>query len=63
MADQRPMKAFVVVAPGGVHYLGLCSDEEDAWRVALGWPSAQEIEQHKAKGWYAAEATLNWKKP
>jgi hypothetical protein len=31
-----------------------------AWAIALGWPSDEEIDEHKAAGWYAAPAVLTW---
>jgi hypothetical protein len=54
---------WVVVAPDGVHWLGEASDEAGAWNVALGWPDQGEIDWHKTAGWYAAPATLTWKRP
>lgn len=57
MADYMP---WVVVAPTGVHWLGHARHERDAWAVALGWPDADEISQHKQVGWYAAPATVTW---
>lgn len=54
---------WVVVSPKGVEYVGLCSDESEAWCIALGWPSAQEIADRKAQGWYACESSLSWAPP
>ena len=61
--DQKMITTWVIVGPGGVAYVGLHSDESDAWRVALGWPTVGEVKQKKAEGWYAAPAILTWKKP
>lgn len=63
MRDDIPPLPWVVVAPSGVYWLGHAKDEHQAWTVALGWPDKAEINEHKAKGWYAAEATVTWKKP
>jgi hypothetical protein len=54
---------WVVVAPNGVHWLGHAQDEAHAWSTALGWPDASEVAEHKQRGWYAAEATVSWKRP
>jgi hypothetical protein len=54
---------WVVVAPDGVHWLGEADGETQAWRYALGWPDTAEVEDAKSKGWYAAPATLKWKRP
>ena len=54
---------WVVVSPEGVVYVGHHEDEAGAWCYALGWPDALEIKARKAEGWYAAPATLTWKKP
>lgn len=55
---------WVVVSPdGGVQWIGLAEGERRAWDIALGWPGYDEIAEHKAAGWYAAEATTTWSKP
>jgi hypothetical protein len=54
---------WVVVAPEGVHWMGRAYNEADAWRIGLGYPDAEEIAWQKARGWYAAPATLSWKHP
>lgn len=51
---------WVVVCPKGLYYTGLHRDEADVWRVALGWPSVDEINEHKALGWYAVTADVTW---
>ena len=59
----EPLTApWVVVAPDGVAYVGLHEDEAGAWCVALGWPSEQEIAERKLAGWYAAIATMTWRR-
>ena len=60
--DQH-MFPYVVVAPEGVHWLGLCMDEAHAWEIALGWPAEEDITECKRSGWYCARATLTWKNP
>jgi hypothetical protein len=62
MAERLTMP-WVVVAPSGVHWLGHADSEAGAWTIALGWPDAEEVAEHKRAGWYAAEATVSWKRP
>lgn len=62
-AGGRGRTTWVVVAPNGVYWVGLCDGEDAAWEIALGWPDEAEIADHKARGWYAAEGTLTWRKP
>ena len=57
------MGTWVLVAPHGVYYVGLHDCEASVWRVALGWPSNEEIVQAKRDGWYTSEATIIWNKP
>lgn len=54
---------WVVVAPNGVYWIGHASDERSAWEIALGWPHESEVAERKAAGWYAAKATITWKRP
>lgn len=54
---------WVVVGPSGVRWVGLAADENAAWTIALGWPDADDIALAKRQGWYAAEASLSWRKP
>lgn len=54
---------WVVVAPTGVYWLGHAHNEKGAWTDALGWPDEEEVAEHKRLGWYAAEATVSWKRP
>lgn len=65
MADPGVLErsTWVVVAPSGVVYVGLHTDEADTWQTCLGWPSEQEIQYHREAGWYAAPATITWKRP
>lgn len=62
MAESPITIPWVVVAPGGVRWLGHAKNELDAWSVALGWPDAAEIAHHKQIGWYAVEATVTWQR-
>lgn len=54
---------WVVVSPAGVVWLGHADNEQQAWSVALGWPDDEEINNCKARGWYATEATVTWRRP
>ncbi len=56
-------KCYVIVSPRGLEYVGMHSDEKDAWRVALGWPTVGEVRLKKELGWYCAEANLTWIRP
>ncbi len=59
----RLMDPWVVVSPQGVQFLGHAVDEKTAWCYALGWPHPEEVSWYKARGWYAAKATVTWRKP
>lgn len=41
------MKPFAIYQRGELHYLGMHASEDDCWRVALGWPSDEEIAHAK----------------
>ena len=57
-------KLWVVVSPDGLYWTGQADHELHAWRIALGYPRQDEIdEQYKACGWYAVPATVTWQKP
>lgn len=58
-----PKSPWVVVGPRGVFWLGEAENELAAWTIAFGWPDDEEIAKAKAHGYYAAEATITWKKP
>lgn len=60
MNDQ--MDTWVVCGPRGLYWIGLCRDEQQAWTIALGWPTDEDVEAHKKHGWYAAKATVTWRK-
>jgi len=53
----------VIVGPDGIFWLGFADSEAQAWKYALGWPTLYETYDRKAKGYYAAEATVTWKRP
>lgn len=55
--------AWVCVGPQGLYYVGLHENEADTWQIAFGWPSAEEIANKKAEGWYVTDATLSWAGP
>jgi hypothetical protein len=59
----KPLTPWVMVGPMGLEYIGLHPDAEDTWRVALGWPDAEEINDRIKQGWYVAEATATWQRP
>jgi len=40
-------KPFALYKKGELHYIGIHKDEADCWKVALGWPSPEEIEWEK----------------
>jgi hypothetical protein len=40
-------KPFALYKKGELHYIGMHKDEADCWKVALGWPSPEEIEWEK----------------
>jgi hypothetical protein len=54
-------RPYVMTDKRGLRYIGLHTSEEDCWRVALGWPSDDEIEWHKAQGVRVYPATVTWK--
>ncbi len=55
--DLRP---FGLYSPEGCTYLGLHNSFADCWKVALGWPSDDEIAEHKAAGWYCVEGMFSY---
>ena len=61
--EPLPDRPWVIVGPAGVFWLGHANSEAQAWTVALGWPTSQEIDRCRCDGYYAAEATVTWKKP
>lgn len=61
--EPLPQRPWVIVGPDGVFWLGLADSEAQAWYWALIGPLPEEIAEHKARGYYAAEATLTWKRP
>ena len=56
-------KVWVVCGPDGLYWCGIVDGEDSAWRIAFGWPDEDDIKAYKAKGFYAAEATITWQKP
>ena len=56
------LSTWIVVSPRGLEYIGLHDSELSAWTTALGWPDQAEIDEAKAKGWYAAKAQVTWRK-
>ena len=47
MADPKQSKPYALYKRGELHYIGMHTDEADCWKVALGWPSPEEIEWAK----------------
>lgn len=43
---------YVIVGPDGVMYIGLHSNDKEAWRIYLGWPTVQEVNWYKDRGYY-----------
>lgn len=54
------LQPYVLVGPHGLKYIGLHDSEETCWRVALGWPSQEEIDHHKALGFAVYPANVTW---
>jgi hypothetical protein len=55
---------WAVVFPGGHIVTGSdLQTEADAWRVALGWPGPDEIEDTKRRGAFAVNARLRYYAP
>jgi hypothetical protein len=54
---------WIICGPKGLKWIGLCHSEDDAWRIALGWPDAEEIAAEKRRGYYAAQPTVTWTRP
>jgi hypothetical protein len=55
-----PLRPFAVYSPRGCVHIGLHTSHADCWQIALGWPAQEEIDQHKAKGWYCVEGTFSY---
>lgn len=55
------LEMWAVVFPDGRIVTGSdLETEEDAWRVALGWPTPAEIFHAKETGVIAVKAKLSW---
>lgn len=54
---------WLIAGPKGLKWIGLCRSEDDAWRIALGWPDDEEIAEEKRRGYYAAKPTVTWTRP
>lgn len=57
------LRAFVIVAPEGLAYVGLHESEDAAWRLFMGWPTKGEVRERQALGWYCAPAEVKWRRP
>ena len=55
------LRPYVFVGPNGLHYVGLHDGEDSCWRVALGWPSQEEIDLHKMHGFAVYPANVTWR--
>ena len=52
---------WAVIFPDGHIVTGSdLQTEEDAWKIALGWPGPSEIEHEKAKGAFAQKVRLRY---
>ena len=50
----RRYLVWSVISPTGeIKVDSHSQSEDDAWRIALGWPDAEEIERAKKEGWIA----------
>lgn len=49
-ATERRWLGWAIDRPGHPLFVQSCGDEEGAWDIALGWPSAEEIAAAKAAG-------------
>lgn len=47
----------------GLAYIGLHEDEAGCWRVYLGWPSQEEIDDAKRRGLACLSLTVNYNPP
>jgi hypothetical protein len=56
-------QTWVIVAPDGLVYVGLHENEDHAWHIFLGWPTAEDVADRKREGWYAAPAAITWTRP
>ena len=55
---------WAVVFPDGRIVTGSdLTTEADAWRIALGWPGSEEIEDAKQRGAFAVKARLRYYSP
>ena len=61
-ANYRDM--WAVVFPDGHIVTGSdLKTEDDAWRIALGWPGPEEIEDNKQRGVFSVKARLRYYSP
>lgn len=52
---------WAIVFPNGQIVTGSeCQTEDDAWWIALGWPSPEDVEDAKRTGAFAVKATLQF---
>lgn len=57
--DRKITRAWAIIKPNGDILLDSTFEyEADAWRVALGWPDDQEIEEAKKNGFRAVFASV-----
>ncbi len=55
---------WAVVFPDGRIVTGSdIQSEDDAWRIALGWPGSEEIQDAKWRGAFAVKARLYYDSP
>ena len=55
-------EVWAVVKPDGdVLAEGGFKTEADAWAIALGWPSPEEVEHRKREGYFAVKATVTYR--
>ncbi len=62
MADQFPFGVYHQDRCHMVH-IGLYADENECWKVYLGWPGAEEIADAKGNGYCVLPLTIGYSPP
>jgi len=62
MSDRGPEKPYAMTLNGRLYYIGMHTSDSDCWRIAWGWPSDEEIEEHKRKGYKVQECRVRFAK-
>ncbi len=48
--DRTVYSPWALLRGDDIFWLGMVKNESEAWQIALGWPSKEEIEDAKARG-------------